>query len=183
MAKCCWRQWDEEGHSLHADKHHQTYLLATHELLQILVNTKLVTPHDIQKAKTLLTSYRQFTKTIMPEQQLIWDAVEPTRGKKNAYIPNSVWASKEQIEHQQCYITYGNASEPEETFKNIQYKYPTGDTCPKAARGMPTMHLPSGTHGIGTALLCIMPFQHMTCHPEYKMAPPLQTHLGHNTKL
>ena len=68
MAKCCWRRWDEEGHSPCTDKHHPTYLLATHEPLQILVNTKLVTPHDIQKAKTLLTSYRQFTKNIMPEQ-------------------------------------------------------------------------------------------------------------------
>ena len=81
-AKCHWRWWDEEGCSLRTDKHHPTYLLTTHEPLQILVNTKLVTPHDIQKAKTRLTSYRQFTKTIMPEQQIIWDAVEPNRGKK-----------------------------------------------------------------------------------------------------
>ena len=183
MAKCHWRRWDKEGCSPCTDKHHPTYLLAIHELLQILVNTKPVTPYDIQKAKALLTSYRQFTKTIMPEQQIVWDAVEPKKGKKNAYIPNSVWASKEQMECQQCYITYGNASEPEETFKNIQYKYPKGDTCPKAARGMPTMHLPSGTHGQGAASLCVMPFQHMTCHPEHKAAPPLQPHLGHNTNL
>ena len=81
-------------------------------------------PHDVQKAKTLLTSYREFTKSITPEQQIIWDAVEPKKGKKHAYIPNSVWASKEQMEHQQRYITYGDASEPEEAFKtystNIQ---------------------------------------------------------------
>ena len=158
MAKCRWRRWDKEGCSPRANKHHPTYLLTTHEPLQILVNTKLVTPHDIQKAKTLLTSYRQFTKTITPEQQIIWDAVEPKKGKKNAYIPNSVWVSKEQMERQQCYITYGNASEPEETFKNIQYKYPKGDSRPKAARGMPTMHLPSGTCRQGAASLCIMPF-------------------------
>ena len=89
----------------------------------------------------------------MPEQQLIWDAVEPKKGKKNAYIPNSVWASKEQMERQQCYITYGDASEPEETFKNIQYKYPKGDTRPKVARGMSTVHLPSGTHGQGGSFI------------------------------
>ena len=161
----------------------QPYLLSTHEPLQILVNTKLVTPHDIQKAKTLLTSYKKFTKNILPEQQIIWDAVEPKKGKKNAYIPNSVWASKERMKCQQCYIIYGDALEPEETFKNIQYKYPKGDTHPKAARGMPTMHLPSGTCRQGAASLCIMPFQHRTCHPEHKLALPLQTARGRNTKL
>ena len=54
---------------------------------------------------------------------------------------------------------------------------------PKAARGMPTVHLPSGTRRQGTASLRIMPFQHMTCHPEYKPAPPSQTPRGRNTKL
>ena len=183
MAKCRWRRWDKEIRSPRANKHHPTYLLATHEPLQILVNTKLVTPHDVQKAKTLLTSYREFTKSITPEQQIIWDAVEPKKGKKHAYIPNSVWASKEQMERQQRYITYGDASEPEEAFKNIQYKYPKGDTRPKAARGMPAAHLPSGTCGQGTASLRIRPFQQITSHPETKPAPPLQTTRGNSTKL
>ena len=101
MAKCHWRHWSMEGHNLCINEHHPTYLQTTNEPPQILVNTKLVTAHNINKAKSLLNNYKKFINTITPEQQPIWDAVEPKKGKKNMYIPNSIWASKEQLERQQ----------------------------------------------------------------------------------
>ena len=109
-----------EGSKPHSKQHHPTYLQLTNELPQILVNIQLVANHKICKAKTLIDNYQQFLLNIAPEQQATWDAVEPKKGRKNVYIPNSVWASKEQLEQQEHYREYGDAIELEEAWKNIQ---------------------------------------------------------------
>ena len=183
MAKCHWKCWNQEGHYLSNNTHNPTYLQNTNNTPEILVNTKLVTEHDANKAKALLINYRQFLTEITPDQKSVWEQIEPKKGKKNVYVPNSVWASKEQLEWQQCYAKYGDSSEPKETFQNVQAKYPGG-------KARPAVHcinnllssLPLGTSSLGPTSVYRNVYQNQTHHPEYQEASTLQTgsQIDHN---
>ena len=155
MAKCRWKCWNQEGHYLSNNTHNPTYLQNTINPPEILVNTKLVTDHDANKAKALLINYRQFLTEITPAQKSFWEQIEPKKGKKNAYVPNSVWASKEQLEWQQCYAKYGDSSEPTETFHNVQAKYPGGKVQPAVyCTNNLLSRIPLGTSSLGPTSVC-----------------------------
>ena len=168
MAKCHWKCWNQEGHYLSNNTHNPTYLQNTIHPPEILVNTKLVTKHDSNKAKALLINYRQFLTEITLAQKSVWDQIVPKKGKKNAYIPNSVWASAKQLEQQQCYEKYGNSPEPMETSHHVQSKYPGSKAQPAVYHTNNLLsRLPLDTSSLGPALVCRDSHQHPTHHPGY----------------
>ena len=100
----------------------------------------------------------------------------PKKGKKNAYVPNSVWASAEQLERQQRYAQHGDSSEPTETSLNMQSKYPGGKAQPAVYRTNNLLsRLPLGTSSLGPASVCRDSHQHPEHHQVYQAAYTLQT--------
>ena len=176
IAKCRWKCWNQEGRYLSNNTHNPTYLQNAIHPPEILVNTKLVTKHDSNKAKALLITYRQFLTEITPAQRRVWDQIVPKKGKKNAYVPNSVWASAEQLEWQQRYAQHGDSSEPIETSLNVQSKYPGGKAQPAVyCTNNLLSRLPLGTSSLGPALVCRDSHQHPEHHQGYQAAYTLQT--------